>query len=545
MADLGFLHGVEVISVDRGPRPIQTQRSAIIGLIGTAPLADAALFPLDTPVLVNSRSNYAAIGATGTLKDALDGIFDQFSPFVVVIRVAEGENAGATVANIIGEANVDGSFSGVLAFRESESLTGVQPMLLIAPGFTGERPTGVSAIAVTTPGTGYTSAPAVAFSGGSGTGAAGTAVLTNGIAATLGVGGTGYSTAPTVVIAAPPVGGEQATATAAVSAGAVSAITVTNPGKGYLTPPAISFTGGGGTGATATAALTGRVGSVLISNPGRSFATAPTIAFSGGGGSSAAATASIAAGPNPVVTALLPLANQFRAHIIAEGPSTTDAAALAYRGDWGTRRVYIVDPKVKVYDTVAAAYVSKPNSARVAGLIARIDHEIGFWKSPSNEVINGIGGTDRAIDWSLGDPNTRANLLNENEVATFIRDEGYRLWGNRTASDDPIYAFLSVSRTKDLIDLSIQKAHRYAVDKVINKAYFEDVVASVNGYLRQLQTRGAILGGKCWVDPEKNADADIQAGHVTFSYDFTPPTPAERVTFESSIVADYVINIFG
>jgi hypothetical protein len=471
-----FLHGVEVVTVDRGPRPIQTVRSAVIGLIGTAPAADEDAFPLDTPVLVNSRSGYAQIGATGTLKDALDGIFDQFSPFVVVVRVDAGANEGETVANIIGGVDMNGALLGVQAFRAAETETGVQPMLLIAPGFTGDRPTGVVSITLSNQGTGYTSAPTVAFTGGG-----------------------------------------------------------TDPNK--VLPTAVAVLG---TGADA-----GKVVAVTITNPGRHLTEAPTIAFTGGGGTGAAATATTGSAANPVVSALLPLANQFKAHIIAEGPSTTDAAALAYRNDWGSRRVYIVDPKVKVYDTVAAAYVSKPNSPRAAGLIARIDHEIGFWKSPSNETVNGIGGLDRPVDWALGDPNTRANLLNENEIATFIRDEGWRLWGNRTASSDALYAFLSVSRTKDMIDLSIQKAHRYAVDKVINKAYFEDVVASVNAYMRQLKARGAILGGECWVDPAKNTDADIQAGHVTFSYDFTPPTPAERVTFESSIVADYVINIFG
>lgn len=476
-----FLHGVETVTVTRGPRPIQTVRSAIIGLIGTAPLADADDFPLNTPVLVNSRANYAAIGATGTLKDALDSIFDQFSPFVVVIRVDAGASNAEAISNVIGSVDAGtGVQTGVQAFRESETLLGVQPMLLIAPGFTGERPMGASAAAVATAGAGYATAPTVTFAGG---GSATDKVLPTGHAV-LGTGG---------------------------AAGTVTAIVIDNPGRELTGTVTYTLTGGGFTTAATPGAVT------------------------------------LAAGPNPVVTAMLPLANQFRAHIIAEGPNTTDAAALAYREDWGSRRIYIVDPAVKRYDAdpEVGAYVNKPNSPSVAGLIARIDHEIGFWKSPSNEVVNGVGGLGRAIDWALGDPNTRANLLNEHEIATFIRDEGWRLWGNRTASDDPIYAFLSVSRTKDMIDLSIQKAHRYAVDKVINKAYFDDVVASVNGYMRQLKTRGAILGGQCWVDPAKNADADIQAGHVTFSYDFTPPTPAERITFESSIVADYVINIFG
>ena len=38
-----------------------------------------------------------------------------------------------------------------------------------------------------------------------------------------------------------------------VTAGAVTAVTVTNPGTGYTTLPTVTITGGGGTGATATA----------------------------------------------------------------------------------------------------------------------------------------------------------------------------------------------------------------------------------------------------------------------------------------------------
>ena len=69
-------------------------------------------------------------------------------------------------------------------------------------------------------------------------------------------GGSGYSGTPTVTIAA-PASGTQATATATVSGNAVTAITITNPGKGYdpANPPAVTFSGGGGSSATATATI--------------------------------------------------------------------------------------------------------------------------------------------------------------------------------------------------------------------------------------------------------------------------------------------------
>jgi len=69
-------------------------------------------------------------------------------------------------------------------------------------------------------------------------------------------GGSGYSGTPTVTIAA-PASGTQATATATVAGNAVTAITITNPGKGYdpANPPAVTFSGGGGSSATATATI--------------------------------------------------------------------------------------------------------------------------------------------------------------------------------------------------------------------------------------------------------------------------------------------------
>jgi hypothetical protein len=68
--------------------------------------------------------------------------------------------------------------------------------------------------------------------------------------------------------------GVAATATATVTAGAVSALTITNEGSGYISMPGLTITGDG-TGATATS----RVGvlAVTISNAGAGYTAAPTI----------------------------------------------------------------------------------------------------------------------------------------------------------------------------------------------------------------------------------------------------------------------------
>ncbi|UTW43885.1 hypothetical protein KFE69_07290 [bacterium SCSIO 12844] len=48
----GFFHGVEVIELDSGSRPIQTVRSSVIGLVGTADEADSDQFPINELVMV-------------------------------------------------------------------------------------------------------------------------------------------------------------------------------------------------------------------------------------------------------------------------------------------------------------------------------------------------------------------------------------------------------------------------------------------------------------------------------------------------------------
>lgn len=247
---------------------------------------------------------------------------------------------------------------------------------------------------------------------------------------------------------------------------------------------------------------------------------------------------------NAVVAELVGIAQRLRAVIIADGPSTTDADAIIYAGDFGSERIYLADPFVQKLDGNGEPMLAY-TSAHVAGLQCQIDNAEGFWVSPSNHVINGIIGTDRPIDYTMGDPASRANLLNAAKVATVIRQNGFRLWGNRTLSADPALAFLSVVRTRDLIDDSVLRGHQWAVDRNITKGYAEAVVESVNNYLRSLVTLGAILGGECWFDPDLNTQDQLADGHVFFDFDFTPSPNAERVTFRSHLTNKYLASLFS
>jgi uncharacterized protein len=245
---------------------------------------------------------------------------------------------------------------------------------------------------------------------------------------------------------------------------------------------------------------------------------------------------------NPVVSELLGIAENLRAVIIADLPNTNDTDAIDYVGDFGSARVYPIYPWVKVLDSLGAI-VEEPASARVAGLIVKSDNERGFWWSPSNLVINGIVGISKPIDFVLGDVNSKANYLNENNIATIIQESGFRLWGNRTLSADPKWAFLQARRTADIINDSLLKAHLWAVDRNITKTYIEDVLEGVNNYLRHLKSIGAIIGGAAFADPELNTPDQIAQGKVSFDFDFTPPYPAEHITFRSKMTDDYLSEI--
>jgi hypothetical protein len=102
-------------------------------------------------------------------------------------------------------------------------------------------------------------------------------------------GGTGYATFPGVTITPPDVqGGTPAQAVvSAISNSAVVAVTITEPGSGYLNVPTVGFSSGA---ATATAVLTkGTVNSITLTNAGTGYTSPPIITISGGGGVNAAA----------------------------------------------------------------------------------------------------------------------------------------------------------------------------------------------------------------------------------------------------------------
>ncbi|MFM2091071.1 MAG: hypothetical protein RLZZ127_1560 [Planctomycetota bacterium] len=504
-----FLHGVQVVELDSGPRPIRTVASSVIGIIGTAPGAQAAAAAvLQTGVVASNN----ALTWTAKVAGALG------NDIAVILRdpVANSAALSVSVTGKVITVNLATNGSGVITTTAAQVITAIGANTaandLVTVANTGAS-TGagvVAALLQTYLADGVDEAfpldTPVLISG------------TRGEAAKLGTTGTLPAALDAIL---DQVGA--AVVVVRVAVGADAAATQVN-----VIGSVDSATGQykGAQALLGAESALGVVPRILIAPGFTEAVTKVSTTITGA----------------PVTSALVTVAERLRAIIVADGPNTNDADAIAYRSLFGSARVYVVDPGVKIVDSTGAT-VNDPASARVAGVIARTDNDLGFWNSPSNKEINGIVGTKRAVDFVLGDPNARANYLNSREVATIIRQDGYRLWGNRTCSSDPKWAFLPVRRTADLINDSILRAHLWAVDRAITKTYLDDVVASVNSYLSYLREVGAIIDGKCWVDKSLNTPEQIADGRVTFDFDFTPPYPAEKITFRSRLTNEYLSEI--
>ncbi|MVE47100.1 phage tail protein [Vibrio cholerae] len=485
-----FLHGVEVIEIDDGSRPIQTVKSAVIGLVGTAPLsaaATAAALTIGTAIL-NDGLKLTAV-KTGTEGNAIS--VDVLAPTAASAELA------VTVTNKKISIQLASDESGVLTTTAAELVTA----LMADP----------AAKALVT---------AVALGDGSG------------------------DVAPV--------------SRAYLSGGENEPFPLEKPVAVAGSPKLIEKLGKEGTLPAAFDDIFDQTGALVIVVRAEKGQTEEQTQANVIEAMQAFIDSQTETGYTPriliapefsqfdaVASELEAKAKRLRAIAYLDCDRTASYTDAIKRARQFGERVEITWPWVRVFDTELAKEIDRPYSARAAGLRARIDAEKGFWWSKSNQEIYGIVGTSQPVDWALGDPNTTANMLNENKVSTIIREGGFRHWGNRTCSTDPKWTFEQTRRTADMINDSVQRSHLWAVDRNITKTYVDDVISGVNAYLRELKALGAILGGECWADKELNTPATIQKGIVYFDFDFCPPYPAEHIVFRSRLNNDYLEEVFS
>nr|WP_320131997.1 phage tail sheath subtilisin-like domain-containing protein [uncultured Holophaga sp.] len=146
-----FLHGVETVESLSGPVQVQTVKTAVIGLVGTAPvhnLEDSSYKTVNTPVVIYNEKDAKAYFGEETsgfsIPAALRAIFGQGAGMVVVVNVFDPAThvtdstpdvTLVTAADIIGTTTAGGSRTGLQAFRDCRTLYGYSPKQIIAPGY--------------------------------------------------------------------------------------------------------------------------------------------------------------------------------------------------------------------------------------------------------------------------------------------------------------------------------------------------------------------------------------------------------------------------
>lgn len=212
MAALTPNHGVRFLDAGEDARTVVVPDFSTIALVGTAADADADLYPLNTPVQIfaDEAEKITALGLAGELPPAIDAmIAEGINPSIIILRVAKESTANAQMATVIGDPSAR---TGVWALLNAKGVTGVEPGLIVAPGFTGASPTGLATLVPNAQGSGYTYAN----------------VVLNAVGAVV-----------------------QPTADAIISGGKVTGYTIKNAGFG-ITGAITATVTGDGTGATAT-----------------------------------------------------------------------------------------------------------------------------------------------------------------------------------------------------------------------------------------------------------------------------------------------------
>ena len=381
-----YHHGVRVVEINEGVRPIRTISTAIIGLVATASDADATAFPYDTPVLItNVRQAIGKAGTLGTLAASLDAIAEQCRPVIVVVRVPDGvgetpeAKAADLVSNVIGTTLSDGSYTGMKALLSAPAKLGIKPRILGAPGLATQ----------------------------------------------------------------------------------------------------------------------------------------------------------------PVATAFQSIAQDLRGMAYCGTYGGAVSEAILYRKNFSARELMLIHADFQKWSTVENATVNAYTEAYALGLRAKIDFDTGWHKTLSNVAVNGVTGITPAIYWDLQNPATDAGLLNQNAITTLVNRDGFRFWGSRTCSDEPLFAFESATRSAQVIADSIAESHMWAVDKPMHPSIVKDIIEGVNAKFRELRAGGYILDGSAWYDEEINTSATLKTGKLVIDYDYTPVPPIEDLTFRQRITDRY------
>ena len=170
-----------------------------------------------------------------------------------------------------------------------------------------------------------------------------------------------------------------------------------------------------------------------------------------------------------------------------------------------------------------------PPCGHVAGLMARLDKDMGVLRPPANEVLDGVQDLTMVVrEEDVGHLNAEGiNCLRAWST------RGIRVWGARTLSSDPQFRYVNVRRILDAINKSVRNGLQWVVFEPNVPSLWKTITRNVTQFLMTLWKQGYFTGGtpeeafyvKC--DEETNPPEVRDAGVLHVEIGVAPVRPAE------------------
>ncbi|TNL01349.1 phage tail protein [Kosakonia cowanii] len=240
-----------------------------------------------------------------------------------------------------------------------------------------------------------------------------------------------------------------------------------------------------------------------------------------------------------VTSSLCVIAEKLRAFVYASCHGCeTMADAIAWRTKFACRELMLIWPDFIAYNPLTGENEIFPAPAYACGLRALTDSNQGWHKSLSNIPVRNVLGLSKQVFWSLQAEDSDANALNNKEITTLIKRNGFRFWGNRT-TDTRDYTFEVYTRTAQILADGIAEAQFEAIDEPLTPVNVRDVVSGISGKLSALVTQGRLIGAECWFDTQDNPTTGLRQGQVRIRYKYTPVPPLEDLTLHQTFTDEF------
>ena len=177
-----------------------------------------------------------------------------------------------------------------------------------------------------------------------------------------------------------------------------------------------------------------------------------------------------------------------------------------------------------------------PPCGHVAGCYAHSDRQTGVHKAPANVALEGVLGLSKAISTvQQATLNADQDTSGSINCLRILPGRGIRVWGARTLSPDPTWAYINVRRLVITIGRWIETHLATLLFEPNTPALWAAIRRELQVYLMGLLQQGALQGNspseafyvKC--DAETNSPAVQTTGAVVTELGVAPTVPSEFV----------------